>query len=223
MKTPLSLALVLALASPVLSLETGVVVAVGDGDTVRVKDESGTIITVRIACIDAPEMAQTPHGEQSRNRLQQIIPIGINVTYTPQTTDRYGRTVAEIYREKLNVGLALIQEGRAVVYRDYLSQCDGTRYLAVEQTARDRRLAFWAQPNPVMPWDFRKGIAQSPKPSPASEVRDTQSSCDPSYPTICLPSSPDLDCGDISHRRFQVVGADPHRFDSDHDGVGCES
>jgi micrococcal nuclease len=40
---------------------------------------------------------------------------------------------------------------------------------------------------------------------------------------VCIPSGPDLDCGDIPHRRFRVVGADPHGFDGDHDGVGCES
>lgn len=55
-----------------------------------------------------------------------------------------------------------------------------------------------------------------PEPTPASN-------CDPSYPTVCIPPPPpDLDCGEISYRRFQVVGADPHRFDGDHDGIGCE-
>jgi len=48
--------------------------------------------------------------------------------------------------------------------------------------------------------------------------------CHPSYPTVCIPPSPpDLDCGDIQYRRFAVVGSDPHRFDGDHDGIGCES
>ncbi len=47
--------------------------------------------------------------------------------------------------------------------------------------------------------------------------------CDKSYPTVCIPSPPpDLDCGDIKFRRFQVVGNDPHHFDGDHDGIGCE-
>lgn len=50
------------------------------------------------------------------------------------------------------------------------------------------------------------------------------SNCHPSYPTVCIPPPPpDLDCGDIPYRRFTVVGADPHRFDRDHDGIGCES
>jgi micrococcal nuclease len=48
--------------------------------------------------------------------------------------------------------------------------------------------------------------------------------CDPSYPTVCIPPKPpDLDCGEISHRNFKVTGSDPHGFDRDNDGVGCES
>lgn len=48
--------------------------------------------------------------------------------------------------------------------------------------------------------------------------------CDPSYPTVCIPPPPpDLDCGDILFRRFTVVGSDPHHFDGNNDGVGCES
>ena len=48
--------------------------------------------------------------------------------------------------------------------------------------------------------------------------------CDPSYPTVCIPPRPpDLDCGEISYWRFQVLSPDPHGFDGDNDGVGCES
>ena len=48
--------------------------------------------------------------------------------------------------------------------------------------------------------------------------------CDPSYPTVCIPPyPPDLDCGEIRYRRFQVLSPDPHGFDGDNDGVGCES
>lgn len=47
--------------------------------------------------------------------------------------------------------------------------------------------------------------------------------CDPAYPTVCIPPPPpDLDCGDIPHRNFKVLAPDPHRFDRDGDGVGCE-
>jgi micrococcal nuclease len=47
--------------------------------------------------------------------------------------------------------------------------------------------------------------------------------CDTSYPDVCIPSPPpDLDCPDIPYRRFRVVGSDPHGFDRDRDGIGCE-
>jgi hypothetical protein len=48
--------------------------------------------------------------------------------------------------------------------------------------------------------------------------------CDPSYPGVCIPPPPpDLDCKDIPYRRFQVLAPDPHNFDNDGDGIGCES
>ncbi|MGC9524827.1 MAG: excalibur calcium-binding domain-containing protein, partial [Limnospira sp.] len=54
-------------------------------------------------------------------------------------------------------------------------------------------------------------------------VPPTQNRCDPSYPSLCIPpNSPDLDCGDIPQRNFPVRRPDPHRFDRDGDGIGCE-
>ena len=48
--------------------------------------------------------------------------------------------------------------------------------------------------------------------------------CDPAYPTVCIPPPPpDLDCGDIAFRNFRVLAPDPHNFDGDGDGVGCET
>ncbi len=55
-------------------------------------------------------------------------------------------------------------------------------------------------------------------------ISDPVQSCDPSYPDVCIPSPPpDLDCGEISHRNFTVLSPDPHRFDGDKNGIGCES
>ncbi|HLN34983.1 MAG TPA: excalibur calcium-binding domain-containing protein [Nitrososphaeraceae archaeon] len=48
--------------------------------------------------------------------------------------------------------------------------------------------------------------------------------CDSSYPDVCIPSPPpDLDCTDISDKKFTVLPPDPHGFDRDGDGIGCES
>lgn len=52
----------------------------------------------------------------------------------------------------------------------------------------------------------------------------SRSGCDPSYPTVCIPPPPpDLDCKDITYRNFVVLPPDPHHFDGDHDGYGCET
>ena len=48
--------------------------------------------------------------------------------------------------------------------------------------------------------------------------------CDPSYPTVCIPPPPpNLNCDDIPYTNFRVEGDDPHGFDSDDDGIGCET
>ncbi len=48
--------------------------------------------------------------------------------------------------------------------------------------------------------------------------------CDPAYPDVCIPSPPpDLNCDDISERRFTVLSPDPHGLDgAENDGIGCE-
>jgi hypothetical protein len=71
--------------------------------------------------------------------------------------------------------------------------------------------------------DWLMTIAGQEKPKPVTSGGG-RSNCDPSYPGVCIPPfPPDLDCGEIPYRRFAVVGSDPHGFDRDNDGIGCES
>jgi hypothetical protein len=52
----------------------------------------------------------------------------------------------------------------------------------------------------------------------------SEENCDPSYPDICIASPPpDLNCDDVSFKDIKVVGDDPHGFDREGDGIGCES
>lgn len=69
-------------------------------------------------------------------------------------------------------------------------------------------------------------VITTPSPSASSpDVAESQSNnCDPSYPDFCIPPpTPNLNCADIPQKRFTVTGPDPHGFDRDGDGVGCES
>ena len=101
-------------------------------------------------------MAQAPYGENARRGLQTLLPVGSKVVLNPVDTDRYDRIVAEVFSGSFNVNISLLQEGAAVVYRQYLSNCDADLYLESEEFARQYGLGFWAQANPVMPWDYRQ-------------------------------------------------------------------
>jgi len=64
----------------------------------------------------------------------------------------------------------------------------------------------------------------STQSSPVQPSQPKEISCDPSYPDVCIPSyPPDLDCGEIRFANFKVLPDDPHGFDGDNDGIGCES
>jgi hypothetical protein len=58
------------------------------------------------------------------------------------------------------------------------------------------------------------------EPTPTPPPR---ANCDPSYPDFCIePPPPILDCGEIVFINFTVLPPDPHGFDGDKDGIGCE-
>ena len=53
--------------------------------------------------------------------------VGRTVGIRRLTTDRYGRTVAELYAGNTNVGQQLVKEGIARVYHRYAYQCPWAR------------------------------------------------------------------------------------------------
>jgi endonuclease YncB( thermonuclease family) len=135
------------------------VVSIGDGDTIRVR-HGAKVETIRLACIDAPEMAQVPYGDQARRYLQTRLRLEQEVTIHPLNTDRYGRTVAEVIGD-INLNLALVEDGQAFVYPKYLGQCDATAYLNAEYRASRHRFGIWQLPGGIeRPWQFRHGRHQ---------------------------------------------------------------
>ncbi len=131
------------------------VISVGDGDTIRVR-MNGKPITVRLACIDAPEMAQRPYGQNARQYLQQRLPVGSTVTLDEKTTDRYGRLVAEVFKD-ININLVQVEDGQAFAYGQYLSSCNTKEYLGADDRASRRRYGVWQVEGGITrPWDFRR-------------------------------------------------------------------
>jgi micrococcal nuclease len=192
------------------------VLSIGDGDTITVR-ENGSKTTVRLACIDAPETSQQG-GKEATNYLKQLIPTGTTVGLRTVTTDHYGRTIGEIYRNGDSVNLKMVKQGQAVVYDRYLDACENTQdqFLEAEQQAKSSNLGFWSQPN-VLPWDYRRG----------ERVNSTSNSeTDPNGLPACVDS--DCNCSDFSsqqqaQRVLETFDGDPHRLDADGNGIACES
>ena len=198
-----------SLLRPVQSADgRATVLSIGDGDTIRVL-QGQQRITVRLACIDAPEMAQAPYGAQSRAYLQTRLRIGSPVTLLPQTVDRYGRTVVEVIGE-VNLNLAMVEDGQAFAYRKYLSQCNAQEYLDAEYRASRHRFGVWQVPGGITrPWDFRRG---------RTSVQSGSSS-------MAIPGGRMVRCGEIgSFARAQELLRQGHTYlDGNGDGVACES
>jgi micrococcal nuclease len=71
------------------------------------------------------------------------------------------------------------------------------------------------------------GASPPPPPPPAPDPPPAPA-CDPSYPSMCIPPPPPiLSCSDVGEKDFpvrhDVPNADPHGFDPDENGIGCQS
>ena len=132
------------------------VVGVHDGDTLTCLDETNTQQKVRLAEIDAPELGQD-YGKVSREALAEMV-FGKTVTVTEEGKDRYGRWIAHMQVNGIDVNRQQVATGNAWHYSDYSR--DST--LATLQTdAQTRRLGLWSQPEPVPPWDFRQTVKKA--------------------------------------------------------------
>jgi len=182
------------------------VLSIGDGDTIRVR-QAGRALTVRLACIDAPETAQSPWGQQARRYLQQRLPIGREVTLEVKTTDRYGRTVAEVISD-INLNLVMVEDGQAFAYRQYLGGCNAKEYLDAEHRASRHRYGVWQVEGGITrPWDFRR----SPRGRSISDGT--------------TPGGHRYRCSEIgSYDRAQELLHEGHSYlDGNGDGEACES
>jgi micrococcal nuclease len=125
-------------------------VAVSDGDTVRVRLDSGRVERVRYIGIDAPETAKpdTPgecFGEQAREANGRLVgDRDVRLELDREERDRYGRLLAYVYADDTNVGAELVRSG----YAEPLEVRPNVRYLtAFNRLARDARragLGLWA-------------------------------------------------------------------------------
>jgi endonuclease YncB( thermonuclease family) len=173
-----SLVAVLLLASPAPGVpwpwrdpanapRQAIVEAIGDGDSLHLR-AGDQRFTVRLACIDAPELAQTPEGPASHRYLLTRAPRGSQVRLIPHDIDRHGRLVAEVIGG-VNLNLALVEDGQAFVDPRHVHHCHTQDYRDAETRAERSHLGVWqVQGGSERPWLFR---ARHPRHHPRPRSR----------------------------------------------------
>ncbi|MPZ50846.1 MAG: nuclease [Dehalococcoidia bacterium] len=209
-------------APPSSSLPPGLVqarvVRVVDGDTVEADIALGSRATIRYIGVDTPETVAPgqPVGcfgkEASAHNKALVEAKTVYLEKDVSETDRFGRLLRYVYLENGDmVNELLVRDGYAQVATFPPDVKYQQRFLAAQQASRTESRGLWS-------------ACAGPAPSTGQPTQPAQGNCHPSYPTVCIPPPPpDLDCGDIAQRRFTVLAPDPHRFDADSDGIGCES
>lgn len=130
------------------------VVAIADGDTITARcgePDAFYEVKVRLAEIDAPEKAQ-PFGDRSRQHLAALC-FRKAAHIRPQTTDRYGRTVARVECKGKDANAEQVRSGMAWAYTRYLTD---SSIAQLEQQARAAHVGLWTDAAPVPPWEWRR-------------------------------------------------------------------
>jgi micrococcal nuclease len=193
------------------------VVRVVDGDTIVVSIE-GLSQTVRYIGVDTPETVHPTrpvecYGPEASIRNKALVE-GQTVYLERDITeiDRFGRLLRYIWLENGTlVNLELVAGGYAEVNTFPPDDKYEGEYISAQRQAIVLGLGMW-------------GACLEVSAAPDSDSGSTVGDCDPSYLGVCIPPyPPDLDCSEIAFRRFVVTGSDPHSFDGDGNGLGCES
>ena len=119
-------ALLLTSIGPASAMPTVQIARCYDGDTcTSTKGEK-----IRLACIDTPELrgskANPGPARLARDYLRVMVQ-GRKVGIRRVDTDRYGRTVAELFANGINVNQAMVSSGHAEIFRRYAKPCAWAR------------------------------------------------------------------------------------------------
>ena len=184
------------------------VLSITDGDTFKVRLR-GEKKTIRIACIDAPEMSEDPWGQKAKDALTGMLRVGSKVNLMEHDTDRYGRTVAEVYKGRdKNIGLTLVKKGFAEVYDKYAYQCDEDELTKFERKAQRKEKGMWSDSKDAKPVEeVDKGGASSGRNIPA------------------YTGSRSITCSQLSSQSEarEWLNQGHSYLDMDRDGTPCES
>jgi endonuclease YncB( thermonuclease family) len=197
----------------------GVVSRVIDGDSLELAI-SGSQLKIRLAEIDAPERDQ-PYGSEATAALEKLVQ-GRGVRIEVVAIDRYGRTVARVYRGRLDVNAEMVRRGNAWAYTRY---AETVEIINAEDEARAGRRGLWKLPptDREAPWTWREKRRRGQGRAKGAEAPGASPDSASSSSFRC---GSKRKCGEMSscaEARFHLTQCSLSRIDGDRDGIPCES
>ena len=155
---------VVAAAEQAHPTQSVTVLKVNNGQEVLV-EINGEGRAVRLACIQAPLHQQQPWSQQAKTTLSKALPQGSVVQMELRARDVYGRVVARLLKEKMDIAAPLISKGQVFAYDGYLGRCDDLNYQKLEREAQGRKEGIWAvQGGIARPWDLIEASGKQAEP-----------------------------------------------------------
>jgi micrococcal nuclease len=184
---------------------SGTVSRVIDGDTLDVLTREGDTITIRLALIDAPERNEPGFNEAKNFITEQCLNKNAEVDPDNSQGLTYGRTVAVVYCEGVNVNEAILDNNLADIYQSF---CDVSEF-AYTNWAQEHGCSNNRSDN------GDKDDVEKEDPVESDSISNTNR-------LDISDTSKDLDCKDFDEKNIPVGSDDPHNLDADSDGIGCE-
>lgn len=216
--------------SRILATVSGVV----DGDTIRVRLDSGDAVTVRLIGIDTPETKHPTRpvqcfGAEASAKTAALLPVGtrVDLEMDVQPYDRYGRTLAYVWRDggAMMVNQELAAEGYALQLTIPPNVRYAEQFSAAVQVARENRLGLWSAcvGTPMEISDDAPSEDQAPASQPAGGAPASKP-----QPAPKRPGAGDMNCTDFrsqaeAQAALRADPSDPWDLDRDGDGIACET
>jgi len=206
--------------TPPKALIAGTVTKVTDGDTIEVTLAGGTVEKVRLIGVDTPETVHPtkgvqPYGpEASAFTKERLTDQAVQLETDAEERDRYGRLLAYVYLTNgAMYNAVLVDEGYAQMATFPPNVLYVEVFRALQTPAREANRGLW-------------GLSAQPA-EPSTDEGDVSKALELRFD----PFGPDRNCTDFAtHAEAQAFyeaaggpASDPHRLDSDRDGIACEA
>ncbi len=136
--------------------DQGTVIAVYDGDTIKVRFNDGLERRIRLIGIDTPEIADTPSEKQlaallaKRFTFHHLFLKSVELTYDQEREDKYGRLLAYVWTGGSLFNEFILKEGVARVFLKFPFIMRES-FIHAQEEAEEEGRGFWQEiPYPLI-------------------------------------------------------------------------